>query len=249
MRYRAPAVSPGESAVQWRDAVLNSLREFANRHRTRTVERQQFIAEELPSIASTTSSTGSTPSQTLSRVLQELRDSGYIQFLDRGYYLLLDQLIDVDFEELTDEALDFALQANKLRLGYVETDNQVCLARRRKGQSRLRKLVMEYYGRQCAACDVKDGRLLVASHIATWSDAPQHRGDLTNVICLCRVHDSLFEFGYWALDDDFHIIKARSNGSSLIQILLDNMMSFRLPTHFAPGTRFIQQHRAKANLK
>jgi hypothetical protein len=235
--------------VQWRDAVINSLRSFANRHRTRTVERQQFITEELPSIAIHTATTGSTPSQTLSRVLQELRDAGFIQFLERGYYLLLDQLIDVDFEDLTDEALDFALQANKLRLGYVETDNPVCLARRRKGQSRLRKLVIEYYGRQCAACDVKDGRLLIASHITPWRDEPQHRGDLTNVMCLCRIHDSLFELGYWALDDDLCIIKGQSNGSKLIQSLLDGMTSFRIPEHFPPATRFIQRHRARINIK
>src|SRR5437879_2043194 len=126
--------------MQWRDAVLASLHSYCTRHATRAVERQRFIGEELSVITAVTASPGLTPDQTLSRILQELRDEGLVQFLERGYYLLLDAPINVESEDLTDEAIDFAIRANKLRLGKVETDDKVCLARRRKGQDRLRKL-------------------------------------------------------------------------------------------------------------
>ncbi len=162
--------------MQWRDAVLNSLRSFSIRNKTRSVERQQFIAEELPVIIGATSSQGLTPHQTLSRIFQELRDEGLIEFLERGHYLLLDAPIDVESEDLTDEAIDFALLASKLKLGKVETEDKMCLARRRKGQDRLRKLVTGFYGLRCAACDVTDSGLLIASHIVAWAEAPEHRG-------------------------------------------------------------------------
>ena len=46
--------------------------------------------EELDRVISDTDSKGRTPSQTMSRVLQELRDQGIIEFLDNhGTYRLL----------------------------------------------------------------------------------------------------------------------------------------------------------------
>jgi hypothetical protein len=234
--------------MQWRDAVLASLHSYCARHTTRVIERQQFISEELPVITEATDSHGLTPNQTLSRILQELRDYGLVQFLERGYYLLLDASIDVESEDLTDEALDLALQANRLKLGKIETDNQVCLARRRKGQNRLRKLVTELYGLRCATCDITDLELLIASHIVAWAEAPEHRGDLTNVICLCRIHDALFERGYWSLDDDLGLLKRPTPQSCLIQLILDRMEPFNLPAAFRPEPEFLRVHRVRSGL-
>jgi hypothetical protein len=80
----------GGRPVRWRDAVLLSLRSFCNRHQTRAIERQAFLAEELDIIAAATGTVGLTPEQTLSRNLQALRDEGLVQFLGNGSYLLLD---------------------------------------------------------------------------------------------------------------------------------------------------------------
>jgi hypothetical protein len=53
--------------------------------------RKQFIDAELSQIVSEVGSQGLTPDQTLSRVLQELRDDGMISFEDdNGYYRLID---------------------------------------------------------------------------------------------------------------------------------------------------------------
>ena len=234
--------------MQWRDAVLASLHSYCVRHSTRVVERQQFISEQLPVIVTAVGSQGLTPHQTLSRILQELRDEGVLQFLERGYYLLLDAPIDVESEDLTDEAIDVALRANRLKLGKVETGDQVCRARRRKGQDRLRKLATEYYGSRCATCDITDLGLLIASHILGWAEAPEHRGDLTNVICLCRIHDALFERGYWSLDGEYGFVKRTSPHSQLIQLILDRMEPFHLPTAFPPSPEFLRAHRARFGL-
>ncbi|MBI3462866.1 MAG: HNH endonuclease [Planctomycetes bacterium] len=206
------------------------------------------MAEELTVIVSATESAGRTPGQTLSRILQEIRDEGTIEFLGRGHYVLLDTPFDAESEDLTDEAIDIALRANKLRIGRVETGDVECAVRRRRGQERLRQLVLRAYRSQCAVCDVADSRLLIASHILGWAEAPDDRGDLTNVMSLCRFHDTLFEHGYWSLRDDLTVVKRATSPSRTIRMLLDNMTTFTAPAEFQPAARFLQIHRSRFEL-
>ena len=231
--------------MNWRDAVLASLRGFSQRHRSPVIERQPFLDEELAVIVSATGSLGATPAQTLSRHLQELRDEGVIQFLERGQYLLLDDPIDVEQEDLTDEAIDFALRANRLRLGIVPTDSVPTRMRRRRGQARIRGLITQTYGGQCAVCDVEDNRLLIASHIVGWAESPEHRGNLSNVICLCRFHDALFEAHYWTLTDDLSPLAAPGVTSHTVRVLLEQMVHFRCPNQFRPAVEFVRAHRQR----
>jgi hypothetical protein len=206
------------------------------------IARQDFITEELPRIVSATGSTGRTPHYTLSPVLQEFRDGGLVEFLGNGNYFLQDTTIDVDEEDLTDEALDHAIRSRRLILRDVETATPTVLARRRKGQDRLRKLSLELYSKTCAVCDVTELSLLIASHIIPWAEAPSHRGRLDNVICLCRFHDVLFEGGYWSLEDNVSVVKRPRTVGRPIRLLLDNMDAFRLPTSFVPALEFIREH-------
>jgi hypothetical protein len=231
--------------MRWRDAVLVSLRSFRDRPGTRMIARQEFITEELPRIISATGSTGRTPHQTLSRVLQELRDDGLIDFLGNGSYFLQDATIDIDEEDLTDEALDLAIRSRRLILRDVETATPTVLARRRRGQDRLRRLSLEQYSETCAVCDISELALLIASHIIPWAQAPTYRGRLDNVICLCRFHDVLFERGYWSLADDFSIIKRPIAVGRPVRLLLNDMNAYRLPTSFVPAQEFIREHRRR----
>jgi hypothetical protein len=230
--------------MQWRDAVLSSLRAYSQRRATRVVHRQAFIAEEMDTISSATQSQGATPTQTLSRVLQDLRDEGTLEFLDPGTYLLLDVPINVETEELTEEAIDAALRANRLKIGIVPTDTQQAIVRQRRGQARLRGLTIVNYGSCCAVCDIADSKMLVASHIVGWAEAPEHRGDLANVICLCRIHDALFEAGYWSLDDSLGLLK-KPAGSKVVSMVLDVLTVFRSPLEHPPAQRFIRRHRER----
>lgn len=234
--------------MKWRDAVLISLRSFCARHQTRAVERQAFLTEELATIAAATGTIGLTPEQTLSRNLQELRDEGLVQFLGNGSYLLLDSPLDAEAEDLTDEALDFAIRAGRLKLGRVETEIRPAVARRRKGQDRLRTLALHDYAGQCAVCDVADLGLLIASHILRWADAPEHRGELANVLCLCRFHDALFERGYWSLTDDLRLIKRPPGGGRVVTAVMDAAQHFRPPKSFPPNPEYVRQHRSRWGL-
>lgn len=66
------------------------MREAAQRHVAKTgslnFTRQSLIDAELDAIVADTGSAGSTPHQTLSRELQQLRDAGIIAFVDQGAY-------------------------------------------------------------------------------------------------------------------------------------------------------------------
>src|SRR5438876_223394 len=81
--------------------------------------------------------------------------------------------------------------------------------------------------------------------IVPWADAPDHRGRLDNVICLCRFHDVLFEEGYWSLADDLSVIKRPRTLGRPIRLLLDHMDAFRRPSSFAPALEFIGYHRQR----
>jgi hypothetical protein len=129
----------------WQQAVLAGLHRFANRHQTRLVRRSKLIAEELATIAAAVGSVGATPAQTLSRVLQELRAIGVLHHVDRGVDLLLDSPLPVDAEDYPDKVLDIAIEEEKLRIADVPTGDTTVLARRRRGQERLRDHVLLNY--------------------------------------------------------------------------------------------------------
>jgi hypothetical protein len=196
------------------------------------------------------------------RIYEHSSDSTPEQFIGRNFFRLRGERgsgvwelrkdgarVNVEDRDLTDDEIDEALRSNRLQLGIVRTGSQEGVERRRRGQDRIRKLTVANYDGRCAVCDVSDFRLLIASHIVPWAKAPEDRGDLSNVICLCRIHDALFETGYWSLGDRFELLKKDAGPSKTIRQLLDGMTSFRVPCIFAPGARFTKWHRERFGLE
>lgn len=74
----------------WKNAVREAIARLVQKTGNRRFSRHSLIDEELDQIVADVQSAGATPQQTLSRVLQELRDEDRIIFLDesRGEYLL-----------------------------------------------------------------------------------------------------------------------------------------------------------------
>ena len=231
--------------MNWKQAVLQSLRSLSNRKQSRLITRQELLAEELENMIAATSARGETPSQTLSRVLQELREERKLAFLGDGRYFLLDSYVLAEAEDLPDEAIDLAVQSNKLQFGQVDTDNRLALTRQRQGQNRVRALTLHNYNTHCALCDVNVPDLLVASHIVRWSDEPSVRGDLSNVICLCRFHDPLFELGYLALSDDYQVLTKNTTDSCMIEQVLKAAHTFSQPQAFTPAVEYLRKHRQR----
>jgi predicted restriction endonuclease len=235
--------------LSWHDAVLNALHRYSNRHNTKIIFRQIFLGEELNQVIQDTQSTGLTPSQTVSRITQELREEGKLSFLDEGKYLLLEDKLEIENEDLPDQAIDIALLENKLKFGEVITSDEQILARQRKGQKRLRELTLKNYNHSCALCDIDDPNLLITSHISRWADDLEARGFLSNTLCLCSFHDVLFENGYISLSDDYSILKRTDVKNNIIHQLLESTIKFKTPKKYQPDRKYLQKHRRRAGFE
>ncbi len=233
----------------WRDAVLQALHRYSNRYNTKIVTRQGLISEELNTIINDVNSRGKTPEQTLSKILQQLRDEEVIFFLGNGNYLLVDYPIYIETENLPNEVIDLLIDKGKLKFDSIPTKNTLAVVRQRKGQDRIRSLTLENYGNQCAFCDVADTSFLVASHIARWADEPDARGDLSNVICMCKLHDALFEQGYFSMADDYSIIKKEKIKSQFIEYILNITTKFKIPIKHSPSKKYLEKHRRRTGFE
>jgi len=70
--------------MKWENAVRSAIERRCRATKTDIFTRQELIKNELKQIVADTACKGATPDQTLSRVLQELRDAGYIEFLNNN---------------------------------------------------------------------------------------------------------------------------------------------------------------------
>lgn len=235
--------------MNWTDAVLSALRRYSTRHQTSVIRRRDLILEEIDQIQIDTGTRGNTPEQSLSLYLQELRDAGKLRFSNRGEYQFIDYFIKAEDEDHSDEVLDASIKQGNFLIEDIPTSDELIIARRRRGQNRLRKCVLDNYQRQCALCDVTDEKLLVTSHIVRWADAPEIRGNLSNVICLCRFHDSLFEIGYISLTDDLQVIKKNAGDSKTIELSLITAERFRSPVSYTPRPEFLRKHRQRSGFE
>lgn len=228
---------------RWRDSILDALQRVAGPDNN-VVTRKQLIVRELATITSETASTGATPEQTLSYELQGLRDEGLLQFIGRGTYRLTRPIVEAETFGGAEQELDLAIREGRFRIGRIETSNELALQRRRRGQQRLRQLTLGNYRNMCALCDLKIKPLLVASHIVPWGKSEDARGDLCNLIILCRPHDSLFEYGLWSLDAALKIVrKPVSSHGWVVKALLPEDLSFRRPQFFVPRADYLDVHR------
>lgn len=132
----------------------------------------------------------------------------------------------------------------QIRVDSVPADSELAFVRQRRGQDRIRRLTLLNYNSTCALCDIADPRMLVASHIIPWAVAPQHRGSLANVICLCCFHDALFERGFWSLTDDLSVLRLQTT-SQTVEGLLAAPLMFKAPRDHAPAPAFLRHHRTR----
>lgn len=113
-----------------------------------------------------------------------------------------------DKQELQEEFKGIQ-QVENLPIAQTEKER---LIKSRIGQGKFKKLLIERECK-CALCAVSDPRVLIASHIKTWStSANEERLDVNNGLLLCPNHDALF---------DKHLISFDLNGKIVISQSLD----------------------------
>jgi len=91
---------------------------------------------------------------------------------------------------------------------------------------------------------------LVASHIARWADNSEKRGDTSNGLCLCPIHDKAFELGYFSLDDNFRIcVEKRNDHRQIFQEYISRYIGMTISKgHVEPDREALAEHRIRSNI-
>lgn len=114
----------------------------------------------------------------------------------------------------------------------------------RIGQSFFREMIVASYGRRCALTGIEDQRLLNASHIVGWADAPDLRLNPANGICLNALHDRAFDRHLITFDEDYRMM-VRNDVKGEARRSLERVETTRLtmPARFLPDQAFLERHR------
>ena len=81
--------------LSWTEAVAQAVERHVRRTGRDLFSRQELKDSELDAIIAATGSVGSTPHQSLSKELQQLRDAGVIRFVDQGTYRYLGSVREI----------------------------------------------------------------------------------------------------------------------------------------------------------
>lgn len=89
----------------------------------------------------------------------------------------------------------------------IENGERHQILKTRIGQNQFSQAVRSNYNFQCCfpGCNISHDKFLVGSHIARWADVPDLRGQVSNGLCLCLMHDKAFELGYFIIDKNYRI--------------------------------------------
>lgn len=108
-------------------------------------------------------------------------------------------------------------------------------------QDVLRKIILNNYQNKCALCSIDKSDLLICSHIVPWSIDSKNRLNPQNAICLCALHDKLFDKGYFSLNDNYEIIYSTKADVNIKEMFKN--LSFKKPICDHPDVNFIKYHR------
>lgn len=236
--------------MTWTESTLKAVQDLTRRNNRPIFNRQELIFQELNNITSRLVTVGKTPTQTLSRELQSLRDKGLLCFLRKGQYYFVNnnqEILQISEKAASnfDKVINYCSIYNKLSFHNVDTSNQYQLTKIRRGQQEIRKICIENYYTKCAFCTIDEPLLLVAAHISRWSDNADGRGDLENVICMCRFHDQLFENGFFTIDKNLKIHTIYKGNNETIKHLLNTTKLMRKPKIYMPNEKYILEHHAR----
>jgi hypothetical protein len=132
----------------------------------------------------------------------------------------------------------------------IRVDESFQIRHARVGQDIFSRAVRNNYGHRCCfpGCEVDHDALLVGAHIARWSDNPESRGDVSNGLCLCVLHDKAFECGFFTLTDELcvEINSKKSASSAWAKSELNRAAGEKIKLgRIMPSLDAIRQHRAR----
>lgn len=102
----------------------------------------------------------------------------------------------------------------------------------RVNQSLFRQKVLENFQYKCCLTGITETSLLIASHIIPWNAKIETRLSPHNGLCLSILYDSLFDKGFFTLDDNLKviIISKPSSLSEQVSLWLGNISGKEIAT-------------------
>ena len=133
-----------------------------------------------------------------------------------------------------------------------EGEDQLSIAKRRKGQDYFRRMILYNYGGRCALTGINVPQLLLASHIIPWADK-SHQNDRLNPcngICLSALYDKAFDKGFITISpDDYTIQLSSALREYETQEYFDKQFwsfsgkQIAMPIDYKPNRDFLAYHR------
>lgn len=130
-----------------------------------------------------------------------------------------------------------------------EGKEKIRLVKTRVNQSVFRTVVLATYNNTCCITGINNPQLLIASHIAPWSQDEKNRLNPMNGLCLNALHDKAFDCGLITISSEDYTIKISSKlktknaPASIEQSFLKlEGTSIHLPGKFLPSKELLQTH-------
>ncbi len=122
------------------------------------------------------------------------------------------------------------------------------MTEQRVKQHFFRRAVLSSYRGRCCLSGLSDTRLLMASHIVSWSSDKTNRLNPSNGLCLSAIHDKAFDRGLIAISDNYEVMLSeqlkRNDDAFVAQIFLPlEGCRIELPEKFIPSIAFLTRHR------
>jgi len=201
--------------IDWPTATIEAIRSVCRKSGSSKFTREELIAGELRNIISATGSAGQTPAQTLSRILQNLRDAGKIQFLGRGNYRLLSatagrvEAISAPRTEDTEIKKPSSPSSTIVQapltacdLGEPEpAERSLMTVSRIIRDSRIVQQLKSVYEYRCQICSntielrTGQGRYCEAHHIRPLGRPHEGSDNIANLVIVCPNHHAMLDFG------------------------------------------------------
>lgn len=111
----------------------------------------------------------------------------------------------------------------------------------------FRATVLSRYDRTCPVSGVDHAGLLDVAHVLSWSEYPNHRADLSNVLPLSKTHHAAFDRGLFTIDQDYRLRVNPSfeTQSTLLQQTLLNQTGERITVpDQSVDPNYLRQHNA-----
>lgn len=174
--------------------------------------------------------------------------SNRLQCLNGGYLSEVDEML---LAIILDDTEAFSAETPSIDLS-VPTSVVMRQIKIRVGHARFSTNVKNNYNNHCCfpECKISDRDFLIASHIARWADNSEKRGETSNGLCLCPIHDKAFELGYFSLDDNFRIcVEKKTDHRQIFKEYISRYIGMTISKgHVQPDREALAEHRKRNNI-